>query len=144
MNQQHSAAWEVPNEFEDQIMTVTSHDGGVTWNNPVHVADMEDGEEETANGSGIYETNLATSTNDGETSSYQTASTAPSDADHCVWFQAHATDCATCSRFIGDYIGLAFDTLGRAHMTWTDMRRDLSIPALSRTGKAEDDEYAQR
>ena len=42
MNQQHSAAWEVPNEFEDQIMTVTSHDGGVHWSNPVHVADMED------------------------------------------------------------------------------------------------------
>src|SRR5213082_1256465 len=43
MNQQHSAAWEEPNEFEDQIMTVTSHDGGVHWSNPVHVADMEDG-----------------------------------------------------------------------------------------------------
>lgn len=250
MNQQHSAAWEVPNEFEDQVMTVTSHDGGVTWNNPVHVADMEDGglesivfsdypanvdgratqtgfqfrtgswgnlnvdpvtgklyavwtdntdgahdvanpvtdtnvrmsvssdegatwsapirvtsgitdkwfpwvaarggkvgvvyQEETANGSGMYETNLATSTNDGASWSYQTVSTAPSDADHSVWFQAHATDCATCSRFIGDYIGLAFDTLGRAHMTWTDMRRDLSIPELGRTGKAEDDVYAQR
>lgn len=250
MNQQHSAAWEVPNEFEDQIMTVTSHDGGVTWSNPVHVTDMEDGglegivfsdypanvdgratqtgfqfrtgswgnlnvdpvtgkvyvvwtdnrdgahdvanpvtdtnvfmsvssnegatwsapirvtggitdkwfpwvaarggkvgvlyQEETANGSGMYETNLATSLNDGASWSNQTVSTAPSDADHSVWFQAHAPDCATCSRFIGDYIGLAFDTLGRAHMTWTDMRRDLSIPALGRTGKAEDDEYAQR
>src|SRR5213082_714853 len=43
MNQQHSAAWEEPNEFEDQIMAVTSHDGGVHWSNPVHVADMEDG-----------------------------------------------------------------------------------------------------
>jgi BNR/Asp-box repeat protein len=250
MNQQHAAAWEVPNEFEDQVMTVTSHDGGLTWSNPVHVADMEDGglegivfsdypanvdgratqtgfqfrtgswgnlnvdpitgklyavwtdnsdgahdvanpvtdtnvfmsvssdhgaswsapthvttgitdkwfpwvaarggkvgvvyQEETTNGSGMYETNLATSTNDGASWSNQTVSTAPSDADHSVWFQAHATDCATCSRFIGDYIGLAFDSLGRAHMTWTDMRRDLSIPALGRTGKAEDDEYAQR
>ena len=76
--------------------------------------------------------------------SYQTVSTAVSDADHSVWFQAHAPDCATCSRFIGDYIGMAFDTLGRAHITWTDMRRDLSIPALGRTGKAEDDMYAQR
>jgi hypothetical protein len=38
----------------------------------------------------------------------------------------------------------SFDTLGRAHMTWTDMRRDLSVPELGRTGKAEDDMYAQR
>ena len=37
-----------------------------------------------------------------------------------------------------------FDTLGSAQMTWTDMRRDLSVPALGRTGKAEDDMYAQR
>jgi hypothetical protein len=29
-------------------------------------------------------------------------------------------------------------------MTWTDMRRDLSVPELGRTGKAEDDTYAQR
>jgi hypothetical protein len=29
-------------------------------------------------------------------------------------------------------------------MTWTDVRRDLSVPELGRTGKAEDDMYAQR
>jgi len=29
-------------------------------------------------------------------------------------------------------------------MTWTDMRRYLSVPELGRTGKAEDDTYAQR
>lgn len=250
MNQQHSSAWEEPNEFEDQIMTVTSHDGGVTWTNPVHVTDMEDGgiesiaftdypanvdgratqtafqfrtgswgnlnvdpvtgnvyvtwtdnsdgthdvanpvtdtnvfmavssdegatwsapirvtsgvtdkwfpwvaaragkvgvayQEEAADGSGTYVTRLATSTNDGTSWSYQTVSDAVSDPNHSVWFQAHAPDCPTCSRFIGDYIGLAFDTLGRAHITWTDMRRDLSIPELGRTGKAEDDEYARR
>jgi hypothetical protein len=248
MNQQHEAAWEEPNEFEDQIMTVTSHDGGVHWSNPVHVTDLEDGGLESikftdypsnvdgratqtgfqfrtgswgnlnvdpvtgkvyavwtdnrdgahdvANpvtdtnvfmsvssnegatwsppirvtsgtadkwfpwitarggkvavayqeevGTGLYVTNLATSTNDGASWSYQTVSNAVSDADHSVWFQAHASDCATCSRFIGDYIGAAFDTLGRIHITWTDMRRDLSIPSLGRTGKAEDDMYAQR
>jgi hypothetical protein len=248
MNQQHAAAWESANEFEDQIMTVTSHDGGVHWSNPVHVTDMEDGGLESikftdypsnvdgratqtgfqfrtgswgnlgldpvtgkvyvvwtdnsdgahdvANpvtdtnvfmsvssnegvtwsapirvtsgpndnwfpwvaarggevavayqeeaGTGLYVTNLATSTNDGASWSYQTVSNAVSDADHSVWFQAHAADCATCSRFIGDYIGASFDTLGRIHVTWTDMRRDLSIPALGRTGKAEDDMYARR
>jgi hypothetical protein len=46
--------------------------------------------------------------------------------------------------FIGDYIGLTFDTLGRAHMTWADMRRNLSIPAIGREGKAQDDMYARR
>src|SRR5919201_2791206 len=43
MNQQHSAAWEVADEFEDQIMVVRSTDGGVHWSAPVHVVDLEDG-----------------------------------------------------------------------------------------------------
>ena len=252
MNQQHAAAWEEPNEFEDQVMTVTSHDGGVHWDSPVHVADLEDGgiegivfsdypanvdaratqtgfqfrtgswgnlnvdpvtgkvyvvwtdnsdgahdvaspvtdtnafmsvssnegatwsapirvtagatdkwfpwiaarggkvgvvyQEESAQGSGKYVVNLATSTNDGASWAYQTVSTALSDPDHSVWFRAGAAapGCEQCSRFIGDYIGLAFDTLGRAHMTWTDMRRDIAVPQLGRTGKAQDAEYARR
>jgi hypothetical protein len=39
---------------------------------------------------------------------------------------------------------LDFDTLGRTHMTWTDMRRDISVPQLGRTGKAQDAEHARR
>ena len=247
INQQHAAAWEVPNEFENQILTVTSHDGGVTWTNPVHVEDLEDGGTEsvvfsdypsnvdvratqtgfqfrtgswgnlnvdpvTGNvylvwtdnrdglhdvpspvtdtnvfmsmstngvtwsapirvtagasdkwfpwvaarggkvgvlyqeeaGPGLYVTQLATSTNNGASWSYQTVSNAVSDANHSVWFRAHAPNCDQCATFIGDYIGLAFDTLGRAHMTWTDMRRDIAVPEIGRTGKAQDDEYAQR
>jgi hypothetical protein len=252
INQQHAAAWEEPNEFEDQVMTVTSHDGGVHWDAPVHVADLEDGgiegivfsdypanvdsratqtgfqfrtgswgnlnvdpvtgkvyvvwtdnsdgahdvaspvtdtnafmsvssdegatwsgpirvtagltdkwfpwiaarggkvgvvyQEESAQGSGKYLVNLATSTNDGASWANQTVSTALSDPDHSVWFRAGAAapGCEQCSRFIGDYIGLAFDTLGRAHMTWTDMRRDIAVPQLGRTGKGQDAEYARR
>jgi len=248
MNQQHSAAWESATEFEDQILTVTSHDGGVTWASPVHVEDLEDGGAEgivftdypanvdaratqtgyqfrtgswgnlnvdpvTGNlyavwtdnrdgthdvpapvtdtnafmavstdagatwsapirvtsgptdkwfpwvaarggtvgvvyheeaGAGTYVTRLATSTNGGGSWSYQTVSNAASDANHSVWFRAHAPDCDACATFIGDYIGLSFDTLGRAHMTWTDMRRDLAVPELGRTGKAQDDVYARR
>jgi hypothetical protein len=248
INQQHAAAWEVPNEFENQILTVTSHDGGVTWTNPVHVEDLEDGGTEavvfsdypsnvdvratqtgyqfrtgswgnlnvdpvtgilyvvwtdnrdgahdvahpvtdtnvfmslstnggvswsgpirvTAGtsdkwfpwvaaragkvgvvyqeevGTGTYVTNLATSTNNGASWSYQTVSNAVSDANHSVWFRAHAPDCDQCATFIGDYIGMAFDTLGRAHITWTDMRRNIAVPQIGRTGKAQDDEYAQR
>jgi hypothetical protein len=250
MNQQHEAAWEVPNEFEDQILTVRSTDGGVTWSNPVQVADLEDGglegivfsdypanvdgratqtgfqfrtgswgnlnvdpitgtlyavwtdnrdgqhdvaspvtdtnvfmasssdegqtwtqpirvtsgatdkwfpwvaardgevgvvyQNEVTDGSGTYVTNLGTSIDGGTTWSQQQVSTAVSDPNHSVWFRAGAPDCPQCSRFIGDYIGLTFDTLGRAHMTWTDVRRDISVPQLGRTGKAQDAEYAQR
>ena len=248
MNQQHEAAWESANEFEDQVLTVTSHDGGVHWSAPVHVDDLEDGGIEgisftdypanvdgratqtgfqfrtgswgnlnvdpvTGNlyavwtdnrdglhdvatpvtdtnvfmslstdsgatwsppirvtsgvsdkwfpwaaarggtvgvtyqeevGTGLYVTRLAESTNDGASWSYQTVSNAVSDANHSVWFRANAPDCATCATFIGDYIGLDYDTLGRAHLTWTDMRRDIDIPAIGRTGKIQDDMYARR
>ena len=43
MNSQHQAAWEHGDLNEDQYMVVRSKDGGQTWSNPVHVADMEDG-----------------------------------------------------------------------------------------------------
>lgn len=247
INQQHAAAWEVPNESENQILTVTSHNGGVSWDAPVHVEDLEDGGTEsvvfsdypanvdgratqtgyqfrtgswgnlnvdplTGNlylvwtdnrdglhdvpnpvtdtnafmsvstdgatwsapirvtsgvtdkwfpwiaarggtvgvvyheeaGTGTYVTRLATSTNGGASWSHQTVSTAVSDANHSVWFRAHAPNCDECATFIGDYIGLAYDTLGRAHMTWADMRRDIAVPQIGRTGKAQDDVYAQR
>jgi hypothetical protein len=42
-NFQNEAAWEVPFDFDSQIMVVKSTDGGVTWANPVQVAQREDG-----------------------------------------------------------------------------------------------------
>ncbi|MBA2274080.1 MAG: exo-alpha-sialidase [Actinobacteria bacterium] len=42
-NAQHEAAWESGEQFEDQYMVARSEDGGATWGNPVHVADLEDG-----------------------------------------------------------------------------------------------------
>lgn len=42
-NAQHEAAWEPGEQFEDQYMVVRSDDGGATWDDPVSVADMEDG-----------------------------------------------------------------------------------------------------
>ena len=43
LNGQHEAAWEVPIDFDNQIMVVSSDDGGATFSDPVHVADLEDG-----------------------------------------------------------------------------------------------------
>ena len=43
LNGQHGAAWEVPIDFDNQIMVVSSDDGGATFNDPVHVVDLEDG-----------------------------------------------------------------------------------------------------
>lgn len=42
-NYQNEAAWEVPLDFDAQIMVVTSMDGGVTFGPPVQAAQREDG-----------------------------------------------------------------------------------------------------
>ncbi len=41
-----------------------------------------------------------------------------------MFFQAGAgaPGCETCTRFHGDYIGLAYGSDGKANTTWTDMR----------------------
>jgi len=43
LNYQHEAAWEVPFDFDAQVMVVKSTDGGVTWSDPVPVVQLEDG-----------------------------------------------------------------------------------------------------
>lgn len=43
LNGQNEAAWEVPFDFDSQIMVVRSVDGGVTFSDPVPVAQLEDG-----------------------------------------------------------------------------------------------------
>jgi hypothetical protein len=42
-NSQNAAAWEVPEEYDSQIMVVKSTDGGVTFGAPVPVVQLEDG-----------------------------------------------------------------------------------------------------
>ena len=42
-NFQNEAAWEVPFDFDSQVMVVKSTDGGANWQNPVVVAQREDG-----------------------------------------------------------------------------------------------------
>jgi hypothetical protein len=43
LNYQNEAAWEGDFDFDAQIMVVRSDDGGVTWNDPVQVVQLEDG-----------------------------------------------------------------------------------------------------
>jgi hypothetical protein len=42
-NYQNEAEWEVPFDFDAQIMVTTSHDGGVSFDDPVPVVQREDG-----------------------------------------------------------------------------------------------------
>ena len=42
-NGQNAAAWEVPDDFDSQLMVVKSTNGGVTWSNPVPAVQLEDG-----------------------------------------------------------------------------------------------------
>jgi hypothetical protein len=43
LNEQNSAQWEVPFDFDNQVMVVRSTDGGQTFTDPVPVAQLEDG-----------------------------------------------------------------------------------------------------
>ena len=250
-NEQHSAAWEPDEQFEDQLMVVRSTDGGKTWSAPIHVVDLEDsGVEEavfrdypanvdgrgtqtghqfrtqsaqgmtvdpstgalyafyTDNRDGVHDTDqpvtrtnvflsvskdsgltwterritagdgdrwmpwggarngvvqvmymdgaydwpnrnlygitLATSLDAGVTWTYQRVDTALSDPDHSLWFRAGVSGCEQCSTFIGDYNGLAIDSLGRTHLVWADMRRTTTVPQVGQTGTPGDIEYARR
>lgn len=91
-----------------------------------------------------YGITLATSTDGGASWSFERVHSALSDPDHSVWFRANVAGCEQCARFIGDYNGLAIDSLGRAHVVWTDMSRVATVPRLGRTGAPQDVFYARR
>lgn len=84
------------------------------------------------------------SSNGGLTWTHEPVHTQLSNPDAARYFKAGAAapGCETCSTFIGDYNGLAIDSLGRTHLIWTDMRR--TVTYNSRTGHVEDVIYARR
>ena len=248
-NAQHAAAWETPDEFENQTMAVRSTNGGKTWSAPVHIADLEDAVPEDyprnadgrgtqtgfqfrtqtvqgmtvdsgtgylyafwtdnrdgtrdTGGTAITHTNvfmtksvdggvtwtapsrvtsgpadkwmawgaaqggvvkvmymdasyvypardrygitLATSRNGGSSWSFRRVDSGLSNPNNSLWFRAHVEGCDLCSLFIGDYNGMAIDSLGRTHIVWTDMRRIAVVPALgNRTGAPSEVFYARR
>jgi hypothetical protein len=146
---------------QTNILLSKSTDGGRTWTGPVHVT--------TGNGDrwmpwagarggtvkimymdgsvdrnrDLYGIKLATSTNGGATFSTQAVG-GLSDPDHSLWFRAHAPDCDECATFIGDYNGLAIDSLGRTHIVWTDLSRSMTLTQLNRTGAPSEPFYARR
>ncbi len=79
---------------------------------------------------------------DGNATSYQVVSQEPSNPDNSLFFRAGVEGCEGCATFIGDYNGIAVDTLNRLHGVWTDMRRAVTPPPDERT--VEDAFYARR
>jgi len=77
-----------------------------------------------------YGATLSESPAGGGSFSAQQVTTATSHPRESVFFQAgaNAPGCETCTRFHGDYIGLAYGSDGNANAVWTDMR-DLYAPA---------------
>jgi hypothetical protein len=71
-----------------------------------------------------------------------TVSTAPSHLSRDLWLSETLSDCIQCVYHVGEYIGLAYDSQGVAHMTWTDLRRRETLPD-GRTGYTMNIEYAQ-
>jgi len=126
------------------IFMVTSHNGGTTWGNAVSV-DTGAGDQffldiQISPGGVLniayYDTGydaahvklgvtLARSANGGATWTKAAVHTGLSDPSLERWYLAPAGDPNGQTTFIGDYIGLAVDSNGRAHVVWTDLRLDL-------------------
>jgi len=144
---------------ESNVFMTKSTDGGITWQGPTRVTAgpgdrwmasvsayndqvrvmFLDGSYDFPNRT-LYGVTLGSSSDGGSTWSFERVDTAPSNPNNSFWFEAGAGGCPNCTVFIGDYQGIAMDALGRAHIVWTDMRRDLGSPPR----KAHDIEYARR
>lgn len=144
---------------QTNVFMTKSTDGGASWVGPTRVTSgpgdrwmawggayndavrvmFLDGSYDFPNRT-LYGVTLASSSDGGGTWNFERLDTAPSNPNNAFWFAAHASGCDRCSYFIGDYQGMAMDSLGRAHVVWTDMRRDIGNPPR----KASDIEYARR
>jgi hypothetical protein len=87
----------------------------------------------------LYDITIASSATGVPPFSFEVVSQAPSNPDNGFIFRAGVPDCFNCETFIGDYNGLAIDTLGRVHGVWTDMRR-----TRAPFGNVQDAFYARR
>ncbi len=128
---------------QTNVFMTKSTDGGATWTGPTRVtsgpgdrwmpwAGAYNGKVRVMFYDASYEypsreqysVTLATSADGGATWSFERVDTAPSTPG--------------ITYFIGDYQGMAVDSLGRAHIVWTDMRRSGIV------GNIRDLNYARR
>ncbi len=134
------------------VYLMTSFDG-VHWDGPVAV-DTRAGDQwfpwvdanpvtgqlgvlynsEVDRGQGRYVAKLAVGRSGGGFSSRR-VSTASSNADNSIFFQAQVKGCYRCTRFFGDYIRLAYGRDGAANMVWTDMSKTITYSGLTAKGQ---------
>jgi hypothetical protein len=74
-----------------------------------------------ASSRGPYGATLATSPAGGRAFTEQRVDTAFSRPRNSVFFRAHADMCPSCTRFVGDYLSMAYGSDGKANLVWNDM-----------------------
>jgi hypothetical protein len=87
----------------------------------------------------LYDTTLATAPTDLSSFTFQELNDVPSNPNNARFFRARVADCFNCADFIGDYIGLDVDALGRTHAIWDQLSRPIDD-----TGLFTDDAYYAR
>ena len=144
---------------QTNVFMTRSSDGGLSWTSPLRVTSgpgdrwmawggayggavrvmFMDGSYDYPNRT-QYGMTLASSSDSGGTWSFQRVDTSSSNPNNSFWFKSFVNDCFLCTTLIGDYQGMTVDSLGRTHIVWTDMRRNIGNPP----SKAHDVQYARR
>jgi hypothetical protein len=89
----------------------------------------------------VYNAYLATEP-PGQTSfAHVRVSTKPSRARQSLYFRSGDPACPNCATFNGDYINVDIDSTGTAQVSWTDMRRFITVGSTS--GYTENAFYAR-
>jgi len=88
----------------------------------------------------LYDTTLATAPSDLSTFGHQQLNDLPSNPNHARSNRAFVPECPDCTDFIGDYIGVDVDGLGRVHTVWDQLSR----PAPDGSGLFADDAFYAR
>ena len=58
----------------------------------------------------------------------ETICTAPSHLSGDLWLSENLPNCHQCVYHVGEYLGLAYDSEGTAHMSWADLRQFETLP----------------
>jgi hypothetical protein len=93
----------------------------------------------------LYDTKLAIEGATPSTFASSVVSSHPSNPTESLFFKAgdEAEGCEDCATFHGDYNNIAYDSLGRAHLVWTDMSTFVTDGPFG-TGFSQGIAYARR